>query len=98
MLTVADRAEQLRGAAAPGHGGAGYFALPDELRSESRRAAPLAGRTPQDQGIPAVLDDGMRIALAVGIRDLRNRLKAQHASAAEFAQARQRVLQPIDLA
>src|SRR5258707_1859684 len=80
MLTVSDRSEQLRGPAAFGYRGVRYFALPDELRSESRRAAALARRTAQDQRIAAVFDDGMRVALAVGAGDLSDRLKAQHAS------------------
>src|ERR1700686_2677252 len=61
MLAVSDRPKQLREPAAPGYRGVPYFAIPDELRSESGRAAPLAGRTAQDQRIAAVLDDGMRL-------------------------------------
>src|SRR5882724_3352530 len=97
MLAVSDRPKQLCEPAAPGHRGVPYFAIPDELRSESGRAAPFAGGTAQDQRVAAVLHDCMCLTLAVGVRDLRNRLKAEHASTAEFAQARQRVLQSIDL-
>src|SRR6267154_1287224 len=97
MLAVSDRPKELCGPAAPGYRGVLYFAIPDELRSESGGAAPLAGRTAQNRRVAAVLHDGMRLTLAVGVRDLGNRLKAEYASTAEFAQTRQRVLQSIDL-
>src|SRR6266404_655431 len=60
MLAVSDRPKQLREPAAPGYRGVPDFAVPDELRSESGRAAPLAGRTSQDQRIAAVFDDAVR--------------------------------------
>src|ERR1700676_1094877 len=77
VLTVRDRPEQLRVAAGPRHRGVQYLALADQLRGEPCSAAALAGRTSQNQGIAAVLDDGMRLALAVRARHLGNRLKAE---------------------
>ena len=80
-----DRAEYLSVAAVAGHRGMQYLAVADQLRGEPRRAAAFAGRAPQDQRIAAIFDDGMRLALAVRARYLRNRLKTQYAAAAEFA-------------
>src|SRR5256885_9041876 len=71
--------------------------LADELGSEFGRPAPLAPRAAQDEGIAAILDDGIRHRAAVGARDLADRLKAEDASPAELAQARQRILEPVDL-
>src|SRR5438874_7815930 len=71
--------------------------LTDELGREFGRPAPLAARAAQDEGIAAILDDGIRHRAAVGARDLTDRLKAEDASPAELAQARQRILEPVDL-
>src|ERR1700722_18219846 len=57
MLAVSDRPKELCGPAAPGYRGVLYFAIPDELRSESGGAAPLAGRTAQNQRVAAVFHD-----------------------------------------
>src|ERR1700722_6446597 len=98
MLAVGDRSQYLRIPAALGYRGVQHLAFTDQLRSESGGAAPLARRAAKDQGVPAVLDDGVRFTLAVGARDLGNGLKTEHAPAAEFAQARERVLQSVYLA
>src|SRR2546430_2559743 len=44
--------------------------LTDELRGELGRAAPLAARAAQDEGIAAILDDRIRHRAAVGARNL----------------------------
>ena len=74
------------------------LALTNELGCKFRGTALLAGGAAQDEGVAAVLDDGLGAALAVGARDLGDRLEAQDAAAAELTQPRQRVLEPINLA
>ena len=84
-------------AAASRHRGTHDFAFADELRRESRSAAALAGRTAQNQRIAAILHNRVGIARSVGARHLRDRLKPQYAAPVEFAQTRERILEPVDL-
>ena len=72
--------------------------ISDELRRELRRPAAFRGAAAQDQGGPAVLDDRLRLRVAVGAPHLGDALEAEHAPAAELAEARERVLQPVDRA
>src|SRR5438046_9204029 len=51
---------------------ADHLALPDEARGELRGAAVLTARAAQDQRVAALLDERLRLAAAVGARDLRN--------------------------
>src|ERR1700676_1158395 len=73
------------------------LALTDEPRGELRRPALLARGTSKYQAVPAILDDRIGDPLAIRARYLRDGLKSQHAAPTEFAQARQSVLQAIDL-
>src|ERR1019366_7687400 len=92
------RTQELRVPPAPRYGRAQHLALPDELRREPRRAAPFAGRATQDECIAAMLHNGVSIALPIRARNLRDRLESQNAAPAKFSEARQRVLEAIDLA
>ena len=58
----------------------------------------LARRAAQNEGVAAILDDGLGDAPAVSSRDLGDRLKAQDATAPELAQPRERVLESVDFA
>src|SRR5207253_3699431 len=73
------------------------FALTDEARGKLRRAPMLTPRAAQDERIAAILDEGLRLAAPIGRGHLRNRLKAEHAAPAEFSEACERILQPVDL-
>src|SRR5947207_15534113 len=71
--------------------------LTDELGSEFGRSAPLAARAAQHEVLPQFSTMISSHRAAVGARDLADRLKAEDASPAELAQARERILEPVDL-
>src|SRR6266436_33563 len=98
MLALRDGIGGLAVSTASRNGGPHHLPVADELGREPCRAATFACRTAQNERVPAILDDGMSIALPISARDLRNRLKSEHAAPAEFSEARQCVLQPVDLA
>jgi hypothetical protein len=75
---------------------ANHFAFAARLRGESCSAAVPAGRAPQVQGVAAVLNDGLRLAVSIRARNLGDGLKSQHAAAAEFAQSCERILESVD--
>jgi hypothetical protein len=74
------------------------FPLTYQARGKLRRAAALARRAPEDERVAAVLDDGLRFRVPVRAPHLRDALEAEHAAPAEFPQARERVLETVDLA
>src|ERR1700734_3246635 len=75
---------------------ADYLSVANELRGEFRRPAALRCGTSQNQSIPAVLNDGLRVSVTIGVRHLRDRLKSQDTAPTEFPQPGQRILEPVD--
>lgn len=71
------------------------FTLADELAGEASRAAVPGCGASQDQRIAAVLDDGLRFAVAIGIRDLGDGPETEHTAAAELARSGEGVLQTV---
>ena len=91
------RTEELVGPPVPRNRGSNHLAIADELRGKPGRAAALAGGATEDERIPAIFDNGVRITMPVGAGDLRDRLEAKDTTATKFAQPRERVLQSVDL-
>src|ERR1700733_7106311 len=75
MLIARNRLPHVRGAMAFRQCGAQYLALADELRCEPRGAAAFARGTTENQSVAAVLDNRVGVPLAIGTRDLRDRLE-----------------------
>src|SRR5258708_23791525 len=69
--------------------------LADQLRGELGSPSVFARGAAQDEGIAAVFDDSLRRCGTVGPRDLCDRLKTQHASAAELAKPGECILEPL---
>ena len=92
----APRSESPIPIAASGHLPPNDFALADELRRKLRRAAVLAAGSAQNERIPTVFNDCLRVPCAVDTGDLRNRLEPKHTTTTKFPQPRKRVLEPVD--
>src|SRR5580658_977823 len=73
-----------------------HFSLTDEPGGELGSAAVLARRTTEDESGSAVFHDRVGFTAAVEAGYLGDRLQAQDAAAAEFSQARQRILESVD--
>jgi hypothetical protein len=73
-----------------------HVALADQARRELRRSAVLALRTTRNQRIPAVLEARLRPGIPMRATHLRDRLKPKRTTAAELAQARERMVEPVD--
>jgi hypothetical protein len=59
------------------------FSLADETAREASGATAFGGGAAEDEGVAAVLDDGLRFGVTVGARDLSDGLEAEDAAAAE---------------
>src|SRR5205823_12947855 len=59
---------------------ADHLALADQARGELRGAAVLTARAAEDQRAAAILDEGLRFARPIGVRDLRERLEGDRKS------------------
>src|SRR5437660_11558058 len=73
-----------------------HLPFADESGREARRTPTFAGGATQNQSVAAVLDNRLRVAVAVYAGDLGDGLKAEDAAPAKLPQAGKRVLEAVD--